>query len=156
MQEVPVDTTRAILKNLIAACEAKTGLLITKEGTTIAEVGDTSYLNTTAMAALIAGMFSATREVARMVGERQFSILPQQGESRHIHISLTTDTTMLVVIFEDIQRIGKVRHEARKVAEALADSLSSSRDSELVRNELSMTDFRQGAVRLINDIFRPD
>ncbi len=156
MQETPVDSTREILKNLISACEAKTGLLITKEGTSIAEVGDTSYLNTTALAALIAGMFSATREVARMVGERQFSILLQQGESRHIHISLTTDTTMLVVIFEDIQRIGKVRHEARKVAEALADSLGSSRDSELVRSELSMTDFRQGAVRLINDIFRPE
>ena len=103
MQEVPVDTTRAILKNLIAACEAKTGLLITKEGTTIAEVGDTSYLNTTAMAALIAGMFSATREVARMVGERQFSILLQQGESRHIHISLVGDRAMLIEPVSDPQ-----------------------------------------------------
>ncbi len=154
MSETPVDSTRRILRRLVAECEARTGLMITKEGTVIAEAGDTSYLSSTAMAALVAGMFSATREVARMVGERQFSILLQQGESRHIHISLTTDTTMLVVIFEDLQRIGRVRHEARKVAEALADSLASSKDPELVRGELSMTEFRDGAVQRINDIFR--
>jgi len=69
MQETPVDTTREILNRLIAARDARTGLLITKEGTAIAQAGDTSYLSTTAMAALVAGMFSATKEVARMVGE---------------------------------------------------------------------------------------
>lgn len=155
MAEPGADPIRETLRRLVDGCEARTGLMITKEGTVIAEAGDTSYLNSTAMAALVAGMFSATREVARMVGERQFSILLQQGESRHIHISLTTDSTMLVVIFEDLQRIGRVRHEARKVAEELAERLASSRDPQLVRGELSITDFRAGAVQRINDIFRP-
>ncbi len=101
-----------LLRKVVSNSEAITALLITKEGTGIAEAGDVSYLNTTAMAALVAGMFSATREVARMVGEKQFSILLQQGEKRHIHISLIPESTMMVIIFENYQRIGLVRHEA--------------------------------------------
>ena len=109
--------TRAVLDRLVKQTNALTALLITKEGTVITEAGDTQSLNTTAMAALVAGMFSATREVARMVGEKQFSILLQQGEQRHIHISLVTDSTMMVIVFEDYKKIGKVRFEAKRAGE---------------------------------------
>ena len=77
-----------VLCSLIKGGGALTALLITRQGNMLASAGETSYLNTTAMAALVAGMFAATREVARIVGEPQFSILLQQGEKRHIHISL--------------------------------------------------------------------
>jgi len=147
------DGSRRLLKDLVDSAGALTALLITKEGHAIVEAGDTSYLNTTAMAALVAGMFSATREVARMVGERQFSILLQQGESRHIHISLVTDGTMMVVIFEDYQRIGRVRHEARKAGEALALSMQPARDRQNAAQELSTPQFREYALNLIDRIF---
>jgi|GEM_PF-5236733 len=50
-----------ILSSLIERSGALTALLVSKEGMVITEAGDTSYLNTTAMAALVAGMFSAQR-----------------------------------------------------------------------------------------------
>lgn len=71
---------KEILSSLIKEAGALTVLLITRQGITVAAAGNTSYLNTTAMAALVAGMFSATKEVARIVGEPQFSILLQQGK----------------------------------------------------------------------------
>jgi predicted regulator of Ras-like GTPase activity (Roadblock/LC7/MglB family) len=141
------------LAGLVSAAEARTALIITRDGNVIAEAGDTAYLDTTAMAALVAGMFSATREVARMVGERQFSILLQQGENRHIHIGLITTVTMLVVVFEDYQRIGRVRHEARRVSERLAEILGARRDSGLAREEISMVDFKEVAFHRIDRIF---
>jgi len=143
------------LFDLVNDSGALTALLITKEGHAIAEAGDTSYLNTTAMAALIAGMFSATREVARMVGESQFSILLQQGSNRHIHISLVTDSVMMVVIFEDYQRIGRVRHEARKAGEKLMASLrtNESRVTAQVAGELCVPEFKEYALNLIDRIF---
>ena len=116
--------TNAILSELVQRSGALTAMIITKEGVSIDEAGDTSYLNTTALAALVAGMFSATREVARLVGEQQFSILLQQGETRHIHISLIHDSKMMVIIFEDYQRIGLVRHEARKAAEGISKPIN--------------------------------
>ena len=95
--QVQNSPSRVALQEFVQRSNAITALLITKEGTSICEAGDCGYLNTTAMAALIAGMFTATREVAKMVGEDQFSILLQQGEHRHIHISLVTDSVMMVV-----------------------------------------------------------
>jgi predicted regulator of Ras-like GTPase activity (Roadblock/LC7/MglB family) len=146
-------TFEQLLGHLVERAEAMTALLITKEGTNLAEAGDTTYLNTTAVAALIAGMFTATREVARMVGERQFSILLQQGENRHIHISLVTSQVMMVVVFEDYQRIGRVRHEARRVGAEVTELLLNRRDEELAREDISVPEFKEYALNLIDRIF---
>lgn len=142
----------AILSELVDKSGALTAMIITKEGVSIDEAGDTSYLNTTAMAALVAGMFSATREVARLVGERQFSILLQQGETRHIHISLIHDSKMMVIIFEDYRRIGLVRHEARKAAEAIGTSWRA-RDKPEDAAEIATPQFKEYALNLIDRIF---
>ncbi|MEW6530867.1 MAG: roadblock/LC7 domain-containing protein [Thermodesulfobacteriota bacterium] len=140
------------LLELIKRSGALTALLVSKEGVAISEAGDTSYLNTTAMAALVAGMFSATREVARIVGERQFSILLQQGENRHIHISLIHDSKMMVLIFEDHQRIGLVRHEARRTGEDLNRILSTATGSQACE-KIGTPQFKEYALNLIDRIF---
>jgi predicted regulator of Ras-like GTPase activity (Roadblock/LC7/MglB family) len=142
-----------LLEELVEGCGARTALLVTKEGTGVASAGDTSYMSASSMAALVAGMFSATREVARMVGERQFSILLQQGESRHVHISLVNDANMMVVVFDDYQRIGRVRLQARRVGEQLAAALAADRSREHARGEISVPQFREYALDLIDTIF---
>mgnify|MGYP006289153917 CR=1 FL=1 len=151
--ETEKKTIAAALGELVKNSEAMTALLITKEGTGLAEAGDTSYLNTTAMAALVAGMFSATREVARLVGEEQFSILLQQGETRHIHISLITDRAMLVVVFEEYQRIGRVRHEARKVGNQIIELLEPVNKDEEQKDDIQLPEFKEYALNLIDRIF---
>jgi predicted regulator of Ras-like GTPase activity (Roadblock/LC7/MglB family) len=142
-----------ILKGLIDKTGALTALLVTKEGIAVAEAGDTSYLNTTAMAALVAGMFSATREVARMVGETQFSILLQQGENRHIHISLIADSRMLVIVFEDYQRIGLVRHEARRSGPKMEEAYRLELGQRPVQERIGTPVFKEYALNLIDRIF---
>jgi predicted regulator of Ras-like GTPase activity (Roadblock/LC7/MglB family) len=143
---------KAILSKLIRNSGAMTAMVVTKEGVSAEEAGDTSYLNTTAMAALVAGMFSATREVARLVGENQFSILLQQGETRHIHISLVHDSKMMVIIFENYQRIGLVRHEARKAAEAISKVLQLGDKPEHLE-AIATPQFKEYALNLIDRIF---
>ncbi len=142
-----------ILADMVDATGALTALLISREGTSMAEAGHTEFMNTTALAALVAGMFSATREVARLVGEEQFSILLQQGERRHIHISLIDDTSMMVIVFEDYDRIGRVRHHARRTARAIAEALSRDEGARGVGEELEVPAFREYALNLIDRIF---
>jgi predicted regulator of Ras-like GTPase activity (Roadblock/LC7/MglB family) len=129
--------------------EARTTMLITKQGNCIVSVGDLSYLNVTAISALVAGMFSATQEVARLVGEDHFSILLQQGEKRNIHISLVDNTIMLLVIFDDAMTMGKVRFIARKALGDVADAYSSTK----VENEIDGEKFKEFAISLIDRIF---
>ncbi len=149
---------KEVLSDLVVSCGAMTALLITRDGHLMSEGGETGYLDTTAMAALVAGMFSATREVARIVGEQQFSILLQQGEKRHIHISLVLGSAMLIVVFEDYQRIGLVRHQARKAGLTLAELLR--KETEMTKPELapelSMPAFKEYALDLIDRIFKPN
>ncbi len=142
----------SVLAELVEKSGALTAMVVTKEGVSMTEAGNTSYLNTTALAALVAGMFSATREVARMVGEKQFSILLQQGENRHIHISLIHESKMMVIIFEDYQRIGLVRHEARKAAEAIGAALDRS-GKPADTDEIATPEFKEYALNLIDRIF---
>lgn len=133
----------APLQALLDRTNALVVVLVTRRGTVVAELGETAKINGTALAALVAGMFSATQEVAQMVGEERFSILLQQGETRHIHISLVTEDLMLVVVFEDYQRIGRIRYEARKVRDTLAGAEEAPRPPE----------FREVAMNLIDRIF---
>jgi predicted regulator of Ras-like GTPase activity (Roadblock/LC7/MglB family) len=142
-----------ILEELIANSKALTVLLITKQGTVLATAGDTGYLNSTAVAALVAGMFTATREVARLVGENQFSILLQQGELRHIHISLVASESMMVIIFEDHNRIGMVRHHAKKAGEQLAEVAAAPAPIANHDAEISLPRFKEYALNLIDRIF---
>jgi predicted regulator of Ras-like GTPase activity (Roadblock/LC7/MglB family) len=141
-----------ILEELIKNSQALTALLITKQGTVLAKAGETDYLNATAVAALVAGMFTATREVARLVGENQFSILLQQGELRHIHISLVAGDAMMVVIFEENNRIGLIRHCAKKAGERLSE-VSFAMTPDL--DTLSLPKFKEYALNLIDRLFEP-
>ncbi len=143
-----------ILSKLVKRSEAITALLISREGVCISKAGNVETLNSTALAALVAGMFSATREVANIVGEEQFSILLQQGEKRHIHISLIGQRNMMIVVFEDYRRIGRVRHEARTICPNLIKILESREKSKKKDSgDISVPEFREYALNLIDRIF---
>lgn len=137
------------LTRLNQDAEARTTMLITMQGNCIASVGDLSYLNVTAISALVAGMFSATQEVARLVGEDHFSILLQQGEKRNIHISLIDNSMMLLVIFDDVMAMGKVRFVARKALRDVADAYGYTGQEKVVDGEK----FKEFAISLIDRIF---
>jgi predicted regulator of Ras-like GTPase activity (Roadblock/LC7/MglB family) len=144
----------SILDELVHDTEAITALVISRQGICLGQSGTAASLNSTALAALVAGMFSATKEVANIVGEDQFSILLQQGEKRHIHISLIGARSMMVVVFEDYSRIGKVRYAARGASSKLVQALEKNeKKREEVAGSFSVPDFKEYAMNLIDRIF---
>jgi len=52
---------------------------VDKNGQLIASAGDTHNIDTTALASLTAGNIAATGGIARLLGEREFSILFHEG-----------------------------------------------------------------------------
>lgn len=150
----PKATINGMLLELVEKTEALTALLISRHGICLGQAGEVAKLNATALAALVAGMFSATKEVANLVGEEQFSILLQQGEKRHIHISLIGEKSMMVIVFEDYSRIGRVRLEAKKSSPALVHLLNKNReDQKDAIHDISIPDFKEYALNLIDRIF---
>ncbi len=139
-----------LLSALAQKCDAFGVLVITKDGKLIEAVGALEKVNTVALAALIAGMFAATKEVARLVGEKHFSILLQQGEQRHIHITLIGADVMLIILFEDYHKIGIIRNYSRQYTKAIQDHIYAlTRPTENVEHN----EFKEYAMSLIDQIF---
>ncbi len=89
------------------------------DGDLITRQGFSHSLDTTALAALLAGSFASTKEIARLVGEPEFSVLFHQGKKDHIHMSLVGERSILVVIFDDRTTIGMVRLYAKEASAEL-------------------------------------
>ena len=112
-----------LLARLIAEAEAKGSLLVDKDGRLITRQGFTKSLDTTALGALLAGSFASTKEIARLVGEPEFSVLFHQGKKDHIHINLVGENSILVVIFDDRTTIGMVSLYAKEISIKLLEIL---------------------------------
>ncbi len=141
------------LIRIIKESEAKCALLVDKDGHLITRQGFTHTLDTTALAALLAGSFASTKEIARLVGEPEFSVLFHQGKRDHIHISLIGERTILVVIFDDRTTIGMIRLYAKEVGETLKDILESSPEGDKGKLELG-EEFAESADAKLDDIFQ--
>ena len=88
--------------------------LVDKNGQQIAAVGDLQSLDTTSLASLTAGNVAATDGLARLIGEKEFSILFHEGEKDNIHISIVAQRVILVVIFDERSSLGLVRLRVRR------------------------------------------
>ena len=74
------------LKKLCQQANAKITFLVDKNGQLIASAGDTHDIDTTALASLTAGNIAATGGIARLLGEKEFSILFHEGEIGRAHV----------------------------------------------------------------------
>lgn len=117
---------RALLQ-MLKQSEAKCAMLVDADGKCLAKKGFTSNIDTDALAALIAGSFSSTRAMAKLVGETDFSVLFHQGTRDHIHNILVDNNTILTVIFDDRTTIGMVRLYSKESARILKETLVASK-----------------------------
>jgi predicted regulator of Ras-like GTPase activity (Roadblock/LC7/MglB family) len=108
------------LQNLRKQANARVVFLVDKNGQLIASAGDTQDVDTTSLASLTAGNIAATGGIAKLLGEKEFTILFHEGEKDNINISLVGDRVILVVIFDSSSSIGLVRLRVRKATDSLA------------------------------------
>jgi predicted regulator of Ras-like GTPase activity (Roadblock/LC7/MglB family) len=141
------------LGRIIREAEAKCVLLVDKDGHLITRQGFTHTLDTTALAALLAGSFASTKEIARLVGEPEFSVLFHQGKRDHIHISLIDERSIMVIIFDDRTTIGMIRLYAKETGESLKTILSGAGEVKGEGLDLG-NDFSESAEEKLNDIFQ--
>ena len=107
------------ISRLLKESDAKCGLLVGKDGRTIAKQGFVRTMDTEQLGALVAGAFAATSRVAELIGEPEFSVMFHQGKHDHIHIVLVDDRTLLVITFDERTTVGMVRLVSKAIAESL-------------------------------------
>jgi predicted regulator of Ras-like GTPase activity (Roadblock/LC7/MglB family) len=113
-----------VLQEFLRLSGSTSVLLVDKEGHMITRAGRQPSFDLDTISALVAGSFSATREMARLLGEREFSALFHQGERDNIQLSLVGDRTILTVIFDDSTTLGMVRLYCAEAVRKLEDVFS--------------------------------
>ena len=119
MYEEEFNQIKQIISKLRIDANAKVVFLVDKNGQQIAAHGDIENLDTTSLASLTAGNVAATDGLARLIGEREFSILFHEGEKDNIHISIVAQRVILVVIFDERSSLGLVRLRVKKASQEL-------------------------------------
>jgi len=145
------------LKRLFQQANAKVVFLVDKNGQLIASAGETQEIDTTSLASLTAGNIAATGGIARLLGEKEFTILFHEGEKDNIHISLIGQRVILVVIFDKRSSLGLVRLRVKKATEALVrifSEITSKSEKEKTEGRLDESPFAEISDEDIDNLFK--
>ena len=134
MHAMPILTIQAagnllkVLEDFLDKSEASFALVIERGGSILSQHGTIpDSIDPTILSALAAGSFAATREVARRVGETEFSALHQQGRQSHILMSAINDEAMLMSVFGSKTTLGLVRFYSAGAVKQIAAILEQAR-----------------------------
>lgn len=111
------------LQDLSVQAEARSVFMSDRGGNIIAQTSQTNDSTIDTIAALAAGSFCATRELARMIGEPEFHSIFHQGERASIYIQSTVHDILVLVIFGKETTPGLVKLYTEKVCLELASVL---------------------------------
>lgn len=121
MYEEEYQRIKAVIAKLRNESSAKLVFLVDKNGQQIAAQGQLENFDATSLASLTAGNVAATDGLAKLIGEKEFSILFHEGERDNIHISIVAQRVILVVIFDSLSSLGLVRLRVKKASIELTD-----------------------------------
>jgi predicted regulator of Ras-like GTPase activity (Roadblock/LC7/MglB family) len=135
----------AILAEFMHKAEGDLTIVIDRGGNVISQFGEREAVDVTIMAALAAGSFAATRELARRIGEVEFNALFHQGNGSHIFMNSVDDETIMIAVFGKRTTVGLVRFYAAQAAQNLGALLKTLRGKEQVF-EFTASDISAGPV----------
>lgn len=144
-----------VIERLLHDSNSKVIFLVDKNGQLISGTGETDRFDTTSLASLTAGNIAATGGLAKLIGEKEFSILFHEGENDNLHISIVSGRVILVVLFDNRSSLGLVRLRVKKAAEELSvifDRLTQKTD-ELSKNGESACPFAEITDDDIDSLF---
>ncbi|MFC1798678.1 roadblock/LC7 domain-containing protein [Thermodesulfobacteriota bacterium] len=117
LNEKQIDSIEQILNQSLVDIGVDCVLLIDLAGNILISLDNgSSQFDVYSLAALAAGNFGAVSEIAKIIGENDFSLLFHKGENESVHFSKVSDDLLLIVIFGKDVSLGFVR---LKVSEAV-------------------------------------
>jgi predicted regulator of Ras-like GTPase activity (Roadblock/LC7/MglB family) len=108
------------LERFLQESNARCALLVDRTGQLVATVGEKPTFDPTAFATLTAADFSANDQLAKLIGEKEFSSLFHQGERESMYLADVANRVILVVLFDGRTTLGLVRLKMKATVDELA------------------------------------
>ena len=121
MFEEEYKVLQEIITRLQTESSSKVVFLVDKNGQQIAASGDVRSIDATSLASLTAGNVAATDGLAKLIGEKEFTLLFHEGEKDNLHISIVGKRGILVVIFDQSSSLALVRLRVKKSSQELQE-----------------------------------
>ena len=109
-----------MLQRFLYDSNARCALLVDRSGQLVATVGEQPTFDPTAFATLTAADFSANDQLAKLIGENDFSTLFHQGEKESMYLADVARRVILVVLFDNRTTLGLVRLKMKQAVDELA------------------------------------
>ena len=108
-----------LMGGLMRETSVRSLLLVDRSGQIVANVGEAPQFDTQAFASLTAADFSANDQLAKMIGEHEFSSLFHQGEKESMYLIDVARRVILVALFDNRTTLGLVRLKVKATVEEL-------------------------------------
>jgi len=108
-----------VLEDLLKSSRAGNVLLIDRTGQLISQVGPEVDFDLTSFASLCAADFEANYQLAKLIGENDFSTLFHQGARDSMYLGKIHKGVVLVVLFNKSTTLGLVRLRVKRAVEEL-------------------------------------
>lgn len=150
--EKDINRFDAEIDSFLDLSKARCVLMVDRDGHLVTRRGEPMKTSQEAVSALIAGSFAATMEMARLLGESEFSILFHQGKRDSIQLQLVGERTLMAVLFDGRTNLGMVRFYAQETATRLSRIFEEIAQEDRSGPELS-ADFGQSAADALDKLF---
>ncbi|MBS3919048.1 MAG: roadblock/LC7 domain-containing protein [Deltaproteobacteria bacterium] len=113
------------LDKVVTSSLAHSVLLIDRSGQLIAQYGDNLEIDVLSLSALTAANFGATAEIAKILGEEEFTLLFHKGKSENVYFTAVGEHVIMVTLFDDKTSLGLIRLRINQIADELSNALVS-------------------------------
>jgi predicted regulator of Ras-like GTPase activity (Roadblock/LC7/MglB family) len=141
------------IDGLLELSGSRCAFLIDKDGHLVTRRGDAVQSSLESIAALVAGSFAATREMARLLGQDEFTTLFHQGERESIQINLVGERALLAMVFDQRTNLGMVRYYAVESVRRLTEILNEIDHREAAPSSGLSSDFSSSAAAALDKLF---
>jgi predicted regulator of Ras-like GTPase activity (Roadblock/LC7/MglB family) len=109
---------------LLKNSNAQSVLLIDRTGQLVSSLGTPPDFDVTSFGSLCAADFEANTQLARLIGERDFTTLYHQGADESMYLSRVDNRVIVAVLFDRHTTLGLVRLRVKRAVDQLAPIIS--------------------------------
>jgi predicted regulator of Ras-like GTPase activity (Roadblock/LC7/MglB family) len=148
----------SVMSDLLKSSNSRSSLLIDRTGQLISNVGTPPDFDVVAFASLCAADFEANNQLAKLIGEKDFSTLYHQGVEDSMYLARIARDVILVVLFDKSTTLGLVRLRVKRAVDELSAIVERLFEKLEYRNEeyddpLADADFAEGIESEIDKLF---
>lgn len=108
-----------IIKRELLDAGAEHVIIVDLAGNLILESGSLQMDDIMSLAVLSAANFAATAQIAKLIGEEDFTLLFHKGDKRNIHFNRLGKDYIIITLFDDSVSLGLIRLKSHSAIEHL-------------------------------------